>query len=86
MKAEQILLAIDAGTGSCRAVMFDERGRQVAIGQREYSHAPVPGVPGSQQFDTEANWALICECIREALSNADVRPQAIVGVSATMIG
>jgi autoinducer 2 (AI-2) kinase len=63
--------------------MFDERGRQVAIGQREYSHAPVPGVPGSQQFDTERNWGLICECIREGLSSAGIRPQAVVGVSAT---
>ena len=79
--SDELLLAVDAGTGSCRAVLFDREGRQVAIGQREYSHAELPGVPGSQVFDTEANWKLIAECIREAL--AAVPPDAVKAVSAT---
>ena len=29
-----LLLAIDAGTGSCRAVLMSTDGSQVAIGQR----------------------------------------------------
>ena len=36
--SDELLLAIDAGTGSCRAVLFTLDGAQVAIGQREYSH------------------------------------------------
>ena len=36
-------LAIDLGTGSCRAVVFDEDGGQAGIGQREWSHATLPG-------------------------------------------
>jgi autoinducer-2 kinase len=67
MSSEPLLLAIDAGTGSCRAVLFDTGGRQVAMGQREYSHREAPGVPGSQVFDTSQNWELICACVREAL-------------------
>ena len=39
------LLAIDLGTGSCRAIVFDEDGRQAGIGQREWTHPAVPGVP-----------------------------------------
>lgn len=78
---EELLLAIDAGTGSCRAVVFDTVGRQVAIGQREYSHPALDGVPGSQVFDTERNWQLVCESIREALR--DISPSAIRAVSAT---
>lgn len=77
------LLAIDLGTGSCRAVIFDEDGRQVAIGQREWSHAALPGFPGSQVFDTEHNWRLICDCIREALVAGQVRPADVAAVSAT---
>jgi autoinducer 2 (AI-2) kinase len=77
------LLAIDLGTGSCRAVIFATDGRQVAIGQREWSHAPLPGFPGSQVFDTEHNWRLICDCIREALTAAGLRPGEIGAVSAT---
>ena len=64
---DELLLAIDAGTGSARAVLFAPDGSQVAIGQREYSHPELPGVPGSQVFVTEDNWQLICECVREAL-------------------
>ena len=78
-----ILLAIDAGTGSCRAVMFDERGRQLSIGQREYSHAPVPGVPGSQQFDTEPTGRSSASASARRSRASGLRPQAIVGVSAT---
>ena len=33
--ADELLLAIDAGTGSVRAVLFSPVGEQVAAGQRE---------------------------------------------------
>ncbi|MEI7745017.1 MAG: autoinducer-2 kinase, partial [Chloroflexota bacterium] len=74
-------LAIDLGTGSCRAILFDLDGNQLAVGQREWSHAEMPGYPGSQVFDTARNWTLICECIREALDRAGLRADAIAAVS-----
>ena len=77
------LLAIDLGTGSCRAVIFDESGRQVAIGQREWSHPRLPGVPGSQVFDTTGNWRLIGECVREALASAGLAAAEIAAVSSS---
>ncbi len=61
------LLALDAGTGSCRAVLFTLDGRQAALAQREWSHPAARGIPGSQSFDTAGNWALLCACIREVL-------------------
>lgn len=81
MKESPLLLAVDVGTGSCRAVLFDTDGAQVAIGQREYAHAEVPGVPGSQVFDTERNWTLVCACVRQALEGIDAA--RVVAVSAT---
>jgi autoinducer-2 kinase len=81
--SEELLLAIDAGTGSCRAVLFTADGSQVSIGQREYSHRELPGVPGSQVFDTDRNWGLICECVREALAGAPGGAGAVRAVSAT---
>jgi autoinducer 2 (AI-2) kinase len=81
--SEELLLAIDAGTGSCRAVLFSASGAQLAIGQREYSHPGVAGVPGSQVFDTDANWRLICECVREALAECGAHPTAVKAVSAS---
>jgi autoinducer-2 kinase len=79
--SEELLLAIDAGTGSCRAVVFDAAGRQVSISQREYSHRELPGAAGSQVFDTDSNWSLICKSIRDVLR--DISPSAIKAVSAT---
>lgn len=79
--SDELLLAIDAGTGSCRAVLFTLGGSQLAIGQREYAHPELAGYPGSQVFDTDANWRLICECVREVL--AGVSPGAVKAVSAT---
>jgi len=79
--SDELLLAIDAGTGSCRTVVFDPHGNQVAIAQREWSHAEQPDVPGSQVFDTERNWDLICECVRETLAASDA--DAVKAVSTT---
>lgn len=77
-----LFLAIDAGTGSCRAAVFDRQGTQVALVQREWRHAPEPGVPGSQVFDTNTNWTLICECVRGVV-DAVGDPGRIAAVSST---
>jgi autoinducer 2 (AI-2) kinase len=81
--SDELLLAIDAGTGSARAVLFTPDGSQVAMGQREYSHPELPGAPGSQVFATSENWRLICECIREALAGSGASPDSVRAVSAT---
>lgn len=81
--AESYVMAIDLGTGSCRALIFDRNGAQVAMAQREWSHPPLPGAPGSQQFETTKNWPLICECTREALAKSGLAAAAIKGVAST---
>ena len=77
------VLAIDLGTGSCRAIVFDLAGAQAGVGQREWTHASIPGVPGSQVFDTQAGWRLVCDCIREALNAAGLTGRDIAAVSST---
>jgi autoinducer 2 (AI-2) kinase len=81
--SSELLLAIDAGTGSCRAVLFASDGRQVAVSQREWVHVEPEGVPGGQEFDVEVNWQLIVECIKEAMAHANARAQDIRAVSST---
>jgi autoinducer 2 (AI-2) kinase len=75
------LLAIDAGTGGCRAVLFADDGRPLAQARRRWALAPDPDHPGSVAFDTRAAWALIGECVRESL--AGVRAAEVAAVSAT---
>lgn len=77
------LLAIDGGTGSCRAVLFDLQGRQVAVSQREWSHPALPGYPGSQVFETGRNWELICRCVREVIATSGIAAERIAAVSST---
>jgi autoinducer 2 (AI-2) kinase len=81
--SEELLLALDAGTGSCRAVLFRVDGRQVGMAQREWSHAELADVPGSQVFDTETNWRLIAECVRQVLEQPGIDASAIRALSTT---
>ncbi len=76
-------MAIDAGTGSVRAVIFDTKGNQISVAQKEWIHLEVEGVPNSMTFDTEKNWDLTVWCIQEALQSAGLEGSDIVAVSAT---
>lgn len=45
--SQQYLMAIDAGTGSVRAVIFSLDGEQTGCVQREWEHKEDPRYPGS---------------------------------------
>lgn len=77
------LLAVDAGTGSGRAVIFDENGNQIASAQHEWWHKTDPRFPGSMDFDVEGNWALLSRAIRQAIAEAGIAAADIRAVSAT---
>ncbi len=79
----QYLMAIDAGTGSVRAVIFDTKGNQISVAQKEWIHLEVEGVLNSMTFDTETNWDLTVWCIQTALQNANLQGSDILAVSAT---
>ncbi len=77
------LMAIDAGTGSIRAVIFDTKGNQISVAQKEWTHLEEDGVPNSMSFDCETNWTLACGCIKEALASANIKSEDILALSAT---
>jgi autoinducer 2 (AI-2) kinase len=77
------LMAIDAGTGSVRAVIFDTRGNQIGCSQREWLHREDPRYPGSMDFDWKTNWALTCACTRDVLAGTGLRASQIAAVSTT---
>jgi autoinducer-2 kinase len=82
-RAGPYLLAIDAGTGSCRALLFTATGEQAAVSQQEWVHREPRGVPGGQDFDVHANWMAIAGCVRHALQLADADAADIAAVSTT---
>jgi len=77
------LMAIDAGTGSIRAVIFDTKGNQISMAQKEWTHLEEEGVANSMSFDFDKNWILVCECIRESLNLANLKGDDIAALSAT---
>ncbi len=77
------LMAIDAGTGSVRAVIFDTKGNQISVAGREWIHLEVEGVPNSMTFDIKKNWELVLWCIQTALQEAGLQGSDILAVSAT---
>ena len=77
------LLAIDAGTGSVRAVIFTREGIQLAAEGQEWVHLSDPRYPGSMDFDTGSNFEIIAGCIRRALDRAGLKGSDITAVSAT---
>lgn len=77
------IMALDAGTGSGRAVIYDTTGAIAGIGQEEWTHLPDPGVPGSSVFDTSTNGPLIDRVIGAALAQAGIGPERIKAVSTT---
>jgi autoinducer 2 (AI-2) kinase len=83
MDAEKYLMAIDAGTGSVRAVIFDTGGNQIAVSQQEWEHKEDPRFPGSMDFDWVYNWELASGCIKDVLKKSNVSAGDIAGISTT---
>jgi autoinducer-2 kinase len=78
---DECVLAVDAGTGSCRAAVFAADGTLRALAAEEWTHPAEPGVPGGRRFDVERNWELVTACVRRVLE--DVPPAAVRAVSTT---
>src|SRR3954454_14679497 len=77
-KADHVL-AIDQGTTSTRAIMFDSEARAVAVAQRELTqHYPARGWV---EHDPEQIWQDTLAVGREALANVDASRVAAIGIT-----
>ncbi len=74
---------VDIGTGSGRAIAFDECGRQVAVSQREWLPKADPAHPGAQDFDTAEAWRLLAECLQDVTGQLGARRNRISAVTST---
>ena len=76
-------MAIDAGTGSVRAVIFDTKGKQISMAQKEWVHLAEEGVANSMSFDFKKNYELVLWCIKKAILDAGIDAKDILALSAT---
>jgi glycerol kinase len=75
------VLAIDQGTTSTRAILFDAQARTVALARREFAqHYPASGWV---EHDAEDIWRDTVEVVREAIERAGVGLEAIAAVGIT---
>lgn len=75
------LLAIDQGTTSSRAILFDRKGNAANSAQREFSqHYPADGWV---EHDPEAIWESVLETCREVVARPGVSLEQVAGIGIT---
>jgi glycerol kinase len=78
---EKYILAIDQGTTSCRAILFDADARIAGVGQKEFTqHFPQPGWV---EHDAEEIWTCQLAVIRQAMEVAGISPRQIAAIGIT---
>ena len=75
------ILAIDQGTTSTRAIIFDASGRPVASAQKELPQ--IFPKPGWVEHDAEEIWSATVEVCRGALTRAKLDAKALAGIGIT---
>jgi glycerol kinase len=79
--AAKHILAIDQGTTSTRAIIFDATGRPVASAQKELPQ--IFPKPGWVEHDAEEIWSATVEVCRGALAKAGLDARALAGIGIT---
>jgi len=74
----QYVLALDQGTTSSRAIVFDESARAVGMAQAEFEQ--IYPEPGHVEHDAEAIWESQLSTARRALVEAEVDSSQLVAV------
>jgi glycerol kinase len=77
----QYVLALDQGTTSSRALLFDHGGRVCGAAQQEFPQL-LPS-PGHVEHNPEAIWQSQVEVARQALAAAQIAPEQLAAVGIT---
>ncbi len=69
MTADKTVLAIDSGTQSVRAILFDERGNELAVGRHPHQPLLRPR-KGAVEQDTDDMWNALAAACRDCMDEA----------------
>lgn len=79
MTAGRYLMGIDVGTGGVRAGIFDSDGAPIGFSSSELRiHHPHPGWA---EQDPDEWWSALAQAVPQAVSDADISPEEIAGIS-----
>ena len=77
----QFILALDQGTTSSRAIVFDEAGVPRAVAQREFRQ--IFPQPGWVEHDPQEIWISQRDMARAAIEQADIEPEQLRAIGIT---
>ena len=78
---KQYILALDQGTSSSRAIVFDETGKPCAVAQREFRQ--IFPQSGWVEHDPHEIWSSQASVIAEAITLMDINGLNIAGIGIT---
>jgi len=82
--AHQYILTIDVGTSGTKTALWNERGRTVGeITIANLLHRPDPVIA---ELDGNSIWQVVCQTIRQVISQTMVHPDDIVGIGVDGMG
>ena len=81
MSVEKFVLAIDQGTTSSRAIIFNHSGEIVSVGQKEFTQI-FPN-PGWVEHDPVEIWESVRAVVAEALQKAEINGEQLAAVGIT---
>ena len=79
--SQQYILALDQGTTSSRAILFDHKGRATAVAQQEFEQ--LFPQPGWVEHRPEEIWSSQLNAARVVLREADVKADQIAAIGIT---
>jgi glycerol kinase len=78
---EKYILALDQGTTSSRAILFNQKGEVVHMAQKEFTqHFPKPGWV---EHDANEIWGSILAVMASVLSEVNVKPEQVAAIGIT---
>jgi glycerol kinase len=78
---KKYILALDQGTTSSRAILFDKSGQIVGVAQKEFTQ--IYPKPGWVEHDPMEIWGTQSGVAREVLETKGVRPQEVAAIGIT---
>jgi autoinducer 2 (AI-2) kinase len=77
------LMALDAGIGGGRCVVFDTQGEFICSNYREWSYNRPEQIPGAVEFEAGQFWQMMCDVTRQTLAELPGSAAEITAISAT---
>jgi sugar (pentulose or hexulose) kinase len=85
MPSEPLVLTIDMGTQSARALLCGPKGTILAVAQKKYDPPYISRQPGWAEQSTEFYWAAVCECCQKLKGAQEALWGDIIAVTVSTI-